>query len=195
MAVYTSAYKNASPLHGVQAQSLAYSLDGGFTWKKYAGNPVLNRNSANFRDPKVFRYDGGAGCYWVMVAVEATDYKVVLYKSEDLKNWELPEHLRPRKRHRRHLGMPGPVCPAGGRRSTGAEMGPDGESEPRRPERRFSRAILHRRLRRRRIHLRLHHHQRGRRTPTAFRSTTGWTGDGTITPPSPSATPPTAGVS
>ena len=88
VAVYTSAYKEASPLHGVQAQSLAYSLDGGFTWKKYAGNPVLSRNSANFRDPKVFRYDGGAGSYWVMAAVEAHDYKVVLYKSEDLKTWE-----------------------------------------------------------------------------------------------------------
>jgi len=88
VAVYTSAYKEASPLHGVQAQSLAYSLDGGFTWKKHAGNPVLSRNSANFRDPKVFRYDGGAGSYWVMAAVEAGDFKVVLYKSEDLKTWE-----------------------------------------------------------------------------------------------------------
>jgi sucrose-6-phosphate hydrolase SacC (GH32 family) len=88
VAIYTSAYKEASPLLGVQAQSLAYSLDGGFTWNKYAGNPVLSRNSANFRDPKVFRYDGGAGSYWVMAAVEAHDYKVVLYKSEDLKTWE-----------------------------------------------------------------------------------------------------------
>ncbi len=88
VAIYTSAYKEASPLNGLQAQSLAYSLDGGFTWKKYAGNPVLDRNSANFRDPKVFRYDGGAGSYWVMAAVEAEEYKVVLYKSEDLKTWE-----------------------------------------------------------------------------------------------------------
>ncbi|MGJ9402861.1 glycoside hydrolase family 32 protein [Arthrobacter sp. KK5.5] len=88
VAVYTSAYKDASPLHGTQAQSLAYSLDGGFTWKKYAGNPVLSRNSADFRDPKVFRYDGRAGSYWVLAAVEAKDYKVVLYKSDDLKTWE-----------------------------------------------------------------------------------------------------------
>ena len=42
---------------GLQAQSLAYSLDDGQTWTKYSGNPVLNRNSANFRDPKVFWYD------------------------------------------------------------------------------------------------------------------------------------------
>ncbi|CAN7322471.1 glycoside hydrolase family 32 protein [Arthrobacter sp. LjRoot78] len=89
VAVYTSAYKPASELHGVQAQSLAYSLDGGYTWTKHSGNPVLNRGSAEFRDPKVFRYDADAGSYWVMVAVEATEFQVVLYKSHDLKNWEL----------------------------------------------------------------------------------------------------------
>ena len=58
------------------------------TWTKYSGNPVLNRNSANFRDPKVFWYNApGGGGYWVMAAVEATEHKVVLYKSANLKNW------------------------------------------------------------------------------------------------------------
>jgi fructan beta-fructosidase len=89
VAIYTSAFKPGSPYEGVQAQSLAYSLDGGHTWTKYLGNPVLNRGSAEFRDPKVFRYDGGTESYWVMVAVEATDFQVVLYRSDDLKHWEL----------------------------------------------------------------------------------------------------------
>ncbi|SDO97142.1 fructan beta-fructosidase [Arthrobacter sp. ok909] len=88
VAVYTSAYTDASPVRGRQAQSLAFSLDQGQTWTKYAGNPVLDRASANFRDPKVFRYDGPAGSYWVMAAVEATDCVVVLYRSADLKDWE-----------------------------------------------------------------------------------------------------------
>ena len=71
VAVYTSAYTPQHPqLAGIQAQSLAYSLDEGQTWTKYEGNPVLNRNSANFRDPKVFWYDGPAGAYWVMTAVD-----------------------------------------------------------------------------------------------------------------------------
>lgn len=88
VAIYTSAYKDASPHRGLQAQSLAYSLDDGLTWTKYSGNPVLNRNSANFRDPKVFWYSSPeGGGYWVMTAVEATDHKVVLYKSTDLKDW------------------------------------------------------------------------------------------------------------
>lgn len=89
VAVYTSAYTPAHPTHaGKQAQSLAYSTDGGITWTKYDRNPVLDRDSANFRDPKVFWYDGPAGSYWVLVAVEATDHKVVLYKSTDLKAWQ-----------------------------------------------------------------------------------------------------------
>jgi levanase len=88
VAIFTSAYKAASPHRGQQAQSLAYSLDDGQTWTKYSGNPVLNRNSANFRDPKVIWYDSPAGGgYWVMTAVEAQEHKVVLYKSANLKDW------------------------------------------------------------------------------------------------------------
>ncbi|MET3923520.1 glycoside hydrolase family 32 protein, partial [Arthrobacter sp. UYEF20] len=95
VAVYTSAYKMASAYHGIQAQSLAYSLDGGYTWTKHPGNPVLNRASADFRDPKVFRYESDAGSYWVMVAVEASDFEVVFYKSHDLKDWELLSSFGP----------------------------------------------------------------------------------------------------
>ncbi|MET3923860.1 sucrose-6-phosphate hydrolase SacC (GH32 family) [Arthrobacter sp. UYEF20] len=95
VAVYTSAYKMASAYHGIQAQSLAYSLDGGYIWTKHHGNPVLNRGSADFRDPKVFRYESDAGSYWVMVAVEAQDFEVVFYKSHDLRSWELLSSFGP----------------------------------------------------------------------------------------------------
>ena len=88
VAIYTSAYSPASPLAGRQAQSLAYSTDDGATWTKYAGNPVLDRASPDFRDPKVFWHDGDTGSYWVMVAVEALHHEVVLYKSADLLSWE-----------------------------------------------------------------------------------------------------------
>src|ERR1700759_768573 len=40
-----------------QSESLAYSLDGGYHWKKYAGNPVIrNPGVPDFRDPKVSWY-------------------------------------------------------------------------------------------------------------------------------------------
>lgn len=54
------------------------------TWRRHAGNPVLCRQSADFRDPKVFRHPTG----WVMAAVEANHRQVVLYRSEDLLAWE-----------------------------------------------------------------------------------------------------------
>ena len=95
VAIYTSAYKAASEYNGTQAQSLAYSTDAGMTWQKYEENPVLTRNSAHFRDPKVFRYQGEAGDYWVMVAVEAQHQTVVLYRSEDLKTWEFLSDFGP----------------------------------------------------------------------------------------------------
>ncbi len=83
VAIYTS-HRRHEPL---QTQALAYSVDGGETWTKYAGNPVLDRGSANFRDPKVFRWNRGDRGYWVMAAVEAEFRQVVFYASEDLKSW------------------------------------------------------------------------------------------------------------
>jgi fructan beta-fructosidase len=89
VAVYTSNYTGAHPtLAGKQAQSLAYSLDDGQSWTKYANNPVLNRNTPGFRDPKVFWYDNPSGPdYWVMAAVEADEHRVLFYKSGNLKDW------------------------------------------------------------------------------------------------------------
>ncbi len=83
IAVYTAAYRPGSELEGRQAQALAYSLDGGSHWTAYPGNPVLDRSSTDFRDPKVFRH----GDDWVMVAVEAEQRQVVIYRSTNLVDW------------------------------------------------------------------------------------------------------------
>src|SRR5688500_18501657 len=80
VAVYTS----ATP--GDQAQSLAYSTDRGRTWRKYAGNPVLDDPDREFRDPNVFWY--APERKWVMVVVKALQHKVAIYESRDLKRWE-----------------------------------------------------------------------------------------------------------
>lgn len=67
-----------------QNQSLAYSLDDGKTWTKYANNPVLkNPGIRDFRDPKVMWYD--AGKKWIMTL--ATLDHITFYSSPDLKNW------------------------------------------------------------------------------------------------------------
>jgi sucrose-6-phosphate hydrolase SacC (GH32 family) len=73
VAIYTSAYVDSTVLPsgqyvlgGQQSQSIAYSLDKGMTWTKYAGNPVIllppnpyQSQFNNFRDPKVFWYAPG----------------------------------------------------------------------------------------------------------------------------------------
>nr|HMQ66340.1 hypothetical protein [Arachnia sp.] len=74
-------YTAHSSVRRHQAQAVAYSHDGGLTWTQYEGNPVLDRDSGDFRDPKVLRYSGPAGDYWVMSAVEAVAQRVVFYRS------------------------------------------------------------------------------------------------------------------
>ncbi|MGO4271825.1 glycoside hydrolase family 32 protein [Paenibacillus sp. TAF58] len=67
-----------------QRQSLAYSMNRGRTWTKYANNPVLMEEALpDFRDPKVFWYNPQQS--WVMV-VAAGD-EVRFYTSPNLKDW------------------------------------------------------------------------------------------------------------
>ncbi|WP_324678345.1 glycoside hydrolase family 32 protein [Hymenobacter sp. GOD-10R] len=67
-----------------QNQSLAYSLDAGKTWTKYAGNPVLkNPGIQDFRDPKVSWHE--ASKKWVMTL--ATKDRITFYASPNLKDW------------------------------------------------------------------------------------------------------------
>ena len=67
-----------------QNQSLAYSIDNGKTWTKYAGNPVLkNPGITDFRDPKVMWYEPQKK--WIMTL--ATKDRITFYSAPDLKNW------------------------------------------------------------------------------------------------------------
>lgn len=80
VASYTSQMAN-----GDETQSLAYSTDEGRTWTRYAGNPVLDLHSQNFRDPKVFWYAPTHS--WLMVIALSDQHKVSFYRSPDLKHW------------------------------------------------------------------------------------------------------------
>jgi len=67
-----------------QNQSLAYSLDAGKSWTKYAGNPVLkNPGIQDFRDPKVSWHE--ASKKWVMTL--ATKDRITFFSSPNLKDW------------------------------------------------------------------------------------------------------------
>ncbi|MGO2660599.1 glycoside hydrolase family 32 protein [Mycetocola reblochoni] len=83
-AYYTSAYDD-----GRQAQSRAVSTDGGASWTRDPANPVLDRDSTAFRDPKVIRFREADGSWtWVMLTVEADDRQVLFHRSRDLRSWE-----------------------------------------------------------------------------------------------------------
>ena len=82
IAFYTSA---KSTLWGdSQSQSLAYSLDNGKSFIKYAHNPILTSTERDFRDPKVSWY--APGKHWVMML--AVGQEMHIYSSKDLKEWK-----------------------------------------------------------------------------------------------------------
>jgi levanase/fructan beta-fructosidase len=68
-----------------QTQGIAYSLDEGFTWQKYKGNPVLpNPGLKDFRDPKVV-WDAERS-HWLMIL--STYSETLFYSSKTLKEWK-----------------------------------------------------------------------------------------------------------
>ena len=70
----------------LQDQRLAYSNDRGRTWRRYAGNPVLDIGESDFRDPKLFWH--AATQRWVMMLVLSHECKIQFYGSSDLKTWQ-----------------------------------------------------------------------------------------------------------
>lgn len=73
----------------IQSQSIAYSLDNGRSWTKYAGNPVIDTppGTRDFRDPKVFWYEDGGNGHWVMCL--AVGRAIHFYTSPNLRDWSL----------------------------------------------------------------------------------------------------------
>ncbi|CDO68168.1 Glycoside Hydrolase Family 32 protein [Trametes cinnabarina] len=66
-----------------QVQEIAYSNDGGYTFTRYSGNPVIDSNSTQFRDPKVIWHED----HWAMVVAHSQDFVIGVYTSQDLKTW------------------------------------------------------------------------------------------------------------
>lgn len=92
VAIYTSHY-TLEDGSTEQAQSLAYSLDGGETFTKYEGNPVLEFDDPDFRDPNVsWNEEMGK---WLMVVALPTQHKVQFYQSDNLKEWEYLSEFGP----------------------------------------------------------------------------------------------------
>ncbi len=82
-----------------QSQHIAFSVDEGLTWTKYANNPVLDLGMKDFRDPKV-SWNTFTNS-WLMTVAKPQEYKIAFFSSPDLKNWE-------------HLSDFGPLGATGG---------------------------------------------------------------------------------
>ena len=78
VALYTSAGES-------QTQSMAYSTDGGKTFTKYAGNPILTSSVPDFRDPHMFWNEDIKK--WNMIL--AAGQHMEIYTSDNLKDWKL----------------------------------------------------------------------------------------------------------
>ena len=93
VAAYT-AHKDLGEGKGaLETQCIAYSNDGGRTFTKYEGNPVIDSkakwNSSNTRDPKIFWYEPTQK--WVMVLFEKDGHS--FYNSDDFKEWTYQSHI------------------------------------------------------------------------------------------------------
>ena len=95
VAIYTVHHNDGSN----QSQHIAYSLDEGTTWIKYADNPVLDLQLTDFRDPKVSWDESNQS--WLMTVAKPLEYKIAFFSSPDLKNWS-------------HLSDFGPMAATGG---------------------------------------------------------------------------------
>ena len=90
--IYTghNLYDKNDPDRFWQNQNLAYS-DDGVHFTKYEDNPIIAEppkdSTANFRDPKVWEYDGK---YYLIVGGETENHlgHALLYRSTDLKKWD-----------------------------------------------------------------------------------------------------------
>ncbi|TAQ89880.1 hypothetical protein B7494_g1815 [Chlorociboria aeruginascens] len=68
-----------------EAQYVAFSYDGGYTFTQYANNPIITLNMHGFRDPKVIWH--AKTQKWVMVVSHADEQYIAFYTSSNLLNW------------------------------------------------------------------------------------------------------------
>jgi len=80
IAVYTMTNKETKN----QSQGISVS-DDGVMFNYFPGNPVLDINSTEFRDPTVFWHEPTSK--WIMVVAAPLDRQIKFYSSNDLKQW------------------------------------------------------------------------------------------------------------
>lgn len=75
-----------------EAQSLAVSHDGGYTYHKYKANPVLSREQHGFRDPSILWHKPSQR--WIMTVARADEGMVSFYSSANFTDWKHLSNFR-----------------------------------------------------------------------------------------------------
>ncbi len=86
-------YHNEQQPFRTQIIGLSYSTDQGRTWIRSEQYPVLNINSREFRDPKIFWHEPTQK--WIMAIGWAEAPKIKFFRSENLKDWEFMSDFGP----------------------------------------------------------------------------------------------------
>lgn len=73
------------PKQKKESQFIAYSNDNGMSFTQYKGNPVIDLNKRDFRDPAVFWYEPTR--QWIMTVAMVDEHMVRIYGSKNLKEW------------------------------------------------------------------------------------------------------------
>jgi len=73
------------PKQHKESQFIAYSNDNGMSFTQYKGNPVIDLNKRDFRDPAVFWYEPTK--QWIMTVSMVDEKQVRIYGSKNLKEW------------------------------------------------------------------------------------------------------------
>ncbi|KAB5550825.1 glycosyl hydrolase family protein [Coniochaeta sp. 2T2.1] len=98
---YLAFYTGYDPSTGVQDQRLAYSVDNGAHFTKFAGNPIISRaqeiphdisGGLETRDPKTFFHSPTNT--WVMILSHGGQDKVSFWTSPDTKSWTWKSDLK-----------------------------------------------------------------------------------------------------
>lgn len=88
VAVYTQHFDSK------EVQAIAISSDGGRTFEEnMLQNPVIDLQTQDFRDPKVFWY--APTSRWIMVVANAGQEFIYIYSSKDLIAWQEESQFRP----------------------------------------------------------------------------------------------------
>lgn len=69
-----------------ESQYIAYSNDGGMSYKLYHKDPVIDLGMKDFRDPNVFWFEKTK--MWIMTVSMVDAHQIRFYGSKNLKDWE-----------------------------------------------------------------------------------------------------------